>query len=111
MDHVIVVSGFYEKTLNEETIKKYSLKNAAIVMVDCDLYSSTRIVLNFIKDLIVEGSIIIFDNWFNFKANPNKGEQAACGEWLKENPEIKLIPYARWGMTQMSFIVNRNDRE
>lgn len=109
MDKVIIVPGFFDKTLNEETIKKYALKKAAIVMIDCDLYSSTRTALNFITNLIVEGTIIIFDDWFSFKANPNKGEQRACNEWLKENPQIKLIPYARFGLNQMSFIVNKDD--
>jgi len=108
MDKVVIVPGFYEDTLNENTKMKYGLRNASIVMVDCDLYSSARIVLDFILDLIIEGTIIIFDDWFNYKANPNKGEQRACNEWLEQNPKIRLVPYARWGMTQMSFIVNKN---
>lgn len=108
MDKVVIVPGFYGDTLNEDTKMKHDLRNASIVMIDCDLYSSARIVLDFILDLIIDGTIIIFDDWFNYKANPNKGEQRACNEWLKENPKVKLVPYVRWGMTQMSFIVNKN---
>ena len=48
---------------------------------------------------------MIFDDWFNFRGNPNLGEQKACNEWLEENPRIQLIPYVRWAMTQQSFIV------
>ena len=108
LEKVVIVPGFYGDTLNQDTKIKYDLRNASIVMIDCDLYSSARIVLDFILDLIVEGTIIIFDDWFSYKANPNKGEQRACNEWLEQNPKIRLVPYVRWGMTQMSFIVNKN---
>ena len=108
LDDVVIVPGFYENTLHSKLKKDINLEKAAIVMIDCDLYTSTKMVLNFITDLISDGTIIIFDDWFSYKANPNKGEQKACNEWLEKKPEIHLVPYVRWGMTQMSFIVNRS---
>jgi len=62
--------------------------------------------LDFITDLVVEGTLLIFDDWFSFKANPNLGEQRACREWLEKNPQLSLTPYARWGVAQQSFIVH-----
>lgn len=109
LGEVIIVRGFYEDTLTDEAKKKHKLAAASIVMIDCDLYSSTKVVLDFIRDLIVEGTVLIFDDWFNFKANPNLGEQRACREWLEENPQFSLTPFARWGVTQQSFIVHRAD--
>ena len=85
----------------------HQLTAASIVMVDCDLYSSTKSVLDFITSLVVEGSIIIFDDWFAFKGNPNRGEQLACSEWLEANPGLGLIPFARFGLTQQAFIVHK----
>ncbi len=109
LGEVIIVPGFYEKTLTNETKSKHNLTSASIVMIDCDLYASTRIVLDFITDLIVDGTVLIFDDWFSFKANPNLGEQKACKEWLWKNPQLSLTPFARWGVTQQSFIVHRCD--
>lgn len=106
---VIIVPGFYEGTLTDEVKRKYNLTMSSVVMIDCDLYSSTRVVLDFITDLVVEGTVLIFDDWFNFKANPNLGEQGACREWLEKHPQIYLTPLARWGVTQQSFIVHRTD--
>ena len=103
---VTITKGFYEDSLNEQLKKEINLKRAAIVFIDCDLYSSTRSVLNFITNLINNGSIIIFDDWFTYKGDPNKGEQKACGEWLKKNKNITLIPYKSFHAFQMSFIVN-----
>ena len=75
-------------------------------MIDCDIYSSTKSVLSFITDLIDDGTILIFDDWLNYKGNPNYGEQAACNEWLSKNKHIQLTPYVRKGIAQQSFIVN-----
>lgn len=106
---VIIVPGFFEKTLTNETKSKHNLTSASIVMIDCDLYASTKIVLDFITDLIVEGTVLIFDDWFDFKANPNLGEQRACREWLRKNRQFSLTPFARFGVTQQSFVVHKAD--
>ena len=107
---VTIIPGFFNETLNETTKIKNKMKEAAIVLIDSDLYSSSKEVLNFITDLIQSGTIIIFDEWYTFKGDPNKGEQKACNEWLKKNPNITLIPYVRYKTYQMSFIVNINNK-
>ena len=56
------VPGWFAETLNEETIKKHELKHAAIVHIDSDLYESARLALNFVKPLLVDGTVIIFDD-------------------------------------------------
>lgn len=107
LNKVKVVEGLFEDTLNEKTKKKLKLKSAAIVWVDCDLYKSTVPVLNFITDIIVDGSIIIFDDWFCFKGDPERGEQKAFSEWLARNPNIKAIEYHRFGLFGNSFIIKK----
>ena len=106
LDKVITVPGYYEDSLSDGVKQTYDLEKAAIIMIDCDLYESTKLVLKFVTDLVVDGTVIIFDDWFNFKGNPDMGEQRACREWLEDNPHIGLTPYIRWSMTQFSFIVN-----
>jgi hypothetical protein len=102
---VKAVKGWYDKVLNEETKKKLPLKKAAVVMVDCDLYESTVPVLNFITDYLQEGTVIVFDDWFCYRADPDRGEQKAFREWLKRNPSIKVTEYNRFGVEGNSFIV------
>ncbi|TKB73526.1 MAG: hypothetical protein E8D45_09015, partial [Nitrospira sp.] len=79
---VLTVPGFYDKTLNADTKAKLGLRKAAMVMIDCDLYESTMPVLDFLTDLVGQGTIIIFDDWFRFRGSPEHGEQRACREWL-----------------------------
>lgn len=101
-----IVDGFYKDSLTDSIKEKFNLKKAAIIMIDCDLYESTRDVLKFISNLIDNGTIIIFDDWYTFKSSPIRGQQKACLEWLEKNPKIKLINYKEFGAYQKSFIVN-----
>jgi hypothetical protein len=70
------------------------------------LYSSTKQALNLIKDKLVNGSIIMFDDWFNNKANPNKGEQKAYREFLDENKHIKSELFENYGTFCKAFVIN-----
>ena len=106
MKKVEIVEGFYNNTLNDKLKKKLNLNKAAIVMIDCDLYESTKDVLKFITNIIHNGTVIIFDDWYCFKSDPKKGQQFACSEWLSNNSQIKLIEYKEFGSFQKSFIVN-----
>lgn len=106
-DKVTLVPGFYEDSLKQAVKDEHGLTAAAIVMIDCDLYSSTKSVLEFITSLVVNGTVLIFDDWLNYQGDPGRGEQLACSEWLEANPEIRLVPFARFGVTQQAFIVNK----
>lgn len=106
-DRVVVVSGWFSETLTEKTRADHEMRQAAIVHIDSDLYESAKLVLDFIEPLLVDGTIIIFDDWYNFKGNPNLGEQRAFREWLDENPEWIATQYQKESVWRNSFIMNR----
>ena len=103
---VVSIKGFYDETLIKNTKNKYNIGKAAIVMIDCDIYESTVSVLEFLTDIVQQGTILIFDDWFRFKGSTDYGEQLACKEWLTKNPNIELIEFWRQGPQAISFIVN-----
>jgi hypothetical protein len=81
---VVKVKGWYSESLTNDTKKKYQLVRAAVIHVDCDLYSSAKAVLAFIEDLVYPGTILIFDDWYAFcnaENMENFGEQKAFSEW------------------------------
>ncbi len=101
---VVIVPGFYDVSLTQSLKEQHRLRRAAVVHIDCDLYESTIQALSFVTDLLVQGSIIIFDDWFFNQGRKDRGEQKACQEWLERNPNIELTPY--WQEPQpKSFIV------
>ena len=98
----IIMKGFFN-TLDLNCIEK-----VALCHIDCDLYESTKDALNLIKDKLVDGSIIAFDDWFNNKANPNKGEMKAYNEFLEENKHIHSTTFEIYGTFCKAFVININ---
>ncbi len=103
------VKGFYDESLNDELRKKLSPKKAAVIYIDCDLYVSTKPVLEFIKPFLQIGTIIVFDDWYCFHGNPNMGERKAFGEFLEENKELNFEKFVQTNEA-MSFIYVGDDR-
>ena len=84
VNKVVVVKGWYKQSLTDDTKRKYQLNLAAVIHVDCDLYSSTADVLEFIKDIVQVGTIVIFDDWYAYRDEEKPGdfgEQKAFNEW------------------------------
>ncbi|MDA9608773.1 TylF/MycF family methyltransferase [SAR86 cluster bacterium] len=86
-----LIQGFYSDTLTEDLRK--SLPKVGIIHIDVDLYSSTIEVLDFIKPLLVKGSLIIFDDWYCFPGGSLAGERKAFTEFCDANPAFE---YEEW---------------
>ncbi|MEJ0042431.1 MAG: TylF/MycF/NovP-related O-methyltransferase [Rhizomicrobium sp.] len=105
-DKVICVPGWFDQTCNAATIEKYKLTKAAVIWIDCDLYHSTKSVLDFIPPLLQDGTVIIFDDWYSFRGNPRLGEQRAFAEWQQGLQGFTLSQYKGEGAWRNSFIVS-----
>ena len=70
----------------DETIPKYlsdipSDKKVSYIHIDCDLYSSTKTIFSLLADKIVAGTIVVFDEYFNYPGWQN-GEFLAFKEFI-----------------------------
>jgi O-methyltransferase len=106
MDRIEIVEGWFDATLTDALRRERRLEIASIVFIDCDLYASTVPVLDFIKPLLRQGSIVLFDDWYHFRADAKKGVQRATNEWLERNPELSLTTWHPFCHHGQSFIVN-----
>lgn len=106
MRRVTMIPGWFDQVLNQKTKESLSLKKAAIIWIDCDLYESTVPVLDFITDHIQDGTVVIFDDWFAFRGNPNLGEQKAFREWLQRHPQITATEWQRVNWKSIAFIMH-----
>jgi O-methyltransferase len=84
------VKGFYDQTLTSDLQEKFLPRKAAVVYVDCDLYMSTVPVLRFIRPFLQAGTVVVFDDWNCFHADPRRGERRAWHEFLAANPELRF---------------------
>jgi len=87
---VALVKGFFGDTLTDALKAKHDLGKVSLIMIDCDLYSSTKEALDFCGPLILDEAVIFFDDW-NPLAKVNKGEKRAFDEFLRENPEFEAV--------------------
>ena len=88
LSHVIAVEGFYEDSLNERLAEKHGIESVAVAHIDCDLYESTVPVLNFITPFVVDGTVLVFDDFFYYRGHPNKGARGAFNQWLSKHPSF-----------------------
>jgi O-methyltransferase len=108
---LVVVPGWFQETCTPETREKYQMKAASIVHIDCDLYESAKLALKFVEPLMVDGTVLIFDDWYNFRGNPDRGEQRAFREWVATVSGWKFSEYQKEGPWRNSFIANRTPDE
>jgi O-methyltransferase len=107
LSKVVVVPGWFQQTCTPKTIETHKMKAASIIHIDCDLYESAKIVLKFVEPLLVDGSVLIFDDWYCFRGNPALGEQRAFTEWAKTMRGWIFSEYQKEGSCRNSFIANR----
>lgn len=82
---VSFIDGWYEDTLSQENMKRLNIKEFDVAFIDCDTYSSSILCLMFLKSLLKEGSIIIFDDWRLHDLDIyNLGEKKAFIEFTKK---------------------------
>lgn len=98
-----VVNGFYDDTLNNPNLTLPT--NIAFVYIDCDLYSSTKTVLEFLTPRLKHGMIIAFDDYFCMSSDQLSGERRAMLEILCSDKNWNFIRYRDFGWAGASFIV------
>lgn len=80
--NVKLVKGHFEESL-PKFVQEHGDFDIAFINIDCDLYSSTKTVLNNLKGHISNGTIICFDDFFNYP-NWQEHEYKALTEFLEE---------------------------
>ena len=100
----IVVPGFYEQSLGDGPDKNFP-KDICLAYIDCDLYSSTAAVLDFLTKRLKHGMIIAFDDYYCWSATQVSGERKACHEYFRNNKDWALLPFVQYGWHGMSFVV------
>ena len=89
--------------LDQNDLPKYL--GQTLLHIDCDLYSSTIEALNFIKEKLKKGTIILLDDYFSGLSVGIKGEKKAIEDFCIQN-NLKLTKWFQYAQNGMVFIVN-----
>jgi len=85
--------GWFEDTI--PVFRKQHPEKIAFLHLDADLYSSTRTVFELLGNAIVAGTVIVFDEFFNYPGW-SEGEYKAFMEFCQErNVEVRYLGFAR----------------
>jgi O-methyltransferase len=89
LDAVTLVKGWFSDTCTPAARAQLGLTHASVIMVDCDLYSSSREVLAFCEPMIRRQAVLVFDDWHaSGLADKGMGEARAFAEFLQEHPTL-----------------------
>lgn len=108
-ERVILVPGWYQQSLNDSTREEWNIEKAALIHVDCDLYESAKLALDFVTPILQDGTVIIFDDFYCNRGHPNRGERRAFIEWQEIHPEFHVTDYGRTSTHNNLFIINLGD--
>lgn len=81
-ENVVLVKGWFNESLPE--FLEVHPGNCAFIHIDCDIYTSTKTVFNILAPRIVQGTIIVFDEYFNYPSW-KEHEHKAFIEFLNEH--------------------------
>uniref|UniRef100_UPI003AF5ECD4 TylF/MycF/NovP-related O-methyltransferase n=1 Tax=Campylobacter fetus TaxID=196 RepID=UPI003AF5ECD4 len=116
IDKIQTIKGFYEDSLNNELLLDLKHKDvkASLIYIDCDLYTSSKTVLNFIaqSNFLQDGTIIAFDDWDLYRANPHKGQRKAFEEFKEQisgGVEWQFEEWRKFNSASTSFIAQKID--
>lgn len=99
-DRTHLIEGYFDVSLNDKTKKELKAKKVSIALIDCDLYSSTVDVLNFLDGMLMKGSVLMFDDWNCFNKDDEKGQRKAFAEFKQKHKGFaveELYPYGPHG--------------
>lgn len=94
--NVRLIKGWFDETL--PAFVRDHEEPCSFIHIDCDLYSSTKTVLDHLRGKIVPGTIIVFDDFYNYPGW-QQHEYRAFMEFTEEcRIKFEYIAYCRYGL-------------
>jgi hypothetical protein len=105
LQKVKLYKGWFSKALFSGLRQSEKFLPVSICVIDSDMYESCVEVLNFIKDLLVPGSILLFDDFNAFNKDDSHGERRALLEFEQKNPSFRKERLFEFGWHGVAFRV------
>jgi len=98
--------GFFSDELFRHLRAHEDFLPLSICLIDVDLYVSCVPVLEFINDYLVQGSILLFDDYNHFGKDPDCGERRALSEFEARHPTFRKEHLFDYGWEGVAFRVS-----
>lgn len=77
----------------------------SVCYVDCDLYSSSKQVFEFVEPLLVTGTWLLLDDYWCYRGSPKYGQRRAFEEWISASKRIGASDYGNFKGFGRAFVV------
>lgn len=108
-EHVRYFVGNFAEVAEREATTLEGLQPAAIANIGCDLYASARDALEIVAPKLIQGSVLLVDDWNVFAADRNAGERKAVREFLETHPELSIESWFPYENVGQAFLVHKNN--
>jgi O-methyltransferase len=112
LNKIKLFKGWYSEELFAQFKAENKFPKASICVIDVDLYDSCVPVLDFVKDFLVPGSILIFDDWDQLRKqlgpdakDDSTGERRAVKEFEARYPSFRKEHIFDYGWEGAAFRV------
>ena len=102
-DAYTAVPGLYDDVLPRQR----EPRDIALAYVDCDLYSSTTSVLDFLEQRLKHGMIVAFDDYYCWSETQASGERRALLELMARESRWNWLPYMQFSWAGAAFALER----
>ena len=102
-----IVKGYFEDTMD----KNLTNEKAALVHLDCDLYSSSKYVLEKLieKDLLQDGTLLYCDDYNCNRANQRMGQRGALADVFTDSCRFSYSDFLSYGWSGKAFFIHDRD--
>lgn len=90
-----MIKGWFNETL--PSFLKGHNENISLLIVDCDIYSSTKDIFDFCGDRIKVGTVIMFDEYFNYPKWEEHEHKAFMEFVERKNVKYEWLAYVENG--------------
>ena len=97
--------GIFRETAQRDARLLADLQPAAIVNLDRDLYQSAREALDLMAPKLVQGTVLLIDDWNTFAARRDQEESRALKEFVLGHPQLSLGPWFPYEDAGQSFLL------
>lgn len=108
--NVELVKGWFEQTLTDEKRAGLAATKTSIIMVDCDIYSASKLALEFCAPLIDKHALLIFDDWGWTESTGEIGQKEAFQEFMAADPSLSARQLAGYIPQSRIFLVSRSPK-
>lgn len=107
LEKPVIRKGYFDKSI-AKALEDQTIRQTALIHLDCDLYESTLDVLNLLHPTISSGALLLFDDFFHYQADPRKGQSKALNEFMSNYSDtFILVPYKDYHTFCKAFFLIR----